>query len=103
HRRGPPRDLAPIPTRRSSDLQVLAPMYRSEVGIHAINQTLQQLINPKSRQKREVFFNNDTYFRVGDKVIQLVNQPEDNIFNGDIDRKSTRLNSRHVSISYAVF
>src|SRR5690625_90219 len=66
------------------DIQALAPMYRSDVGIHAINQTLQQLINPKSQQKREVFFNNDTYFRVGDKVIQLVNQPEDNIFNGDI-------------------
>lgn len=66
------------------NIQVLAPMYRSTVGINAINQALQQLVNPKSRQKREVVFNNDTYFRVGDKVIQLVNQPEDNIFNGDI-------------------
>src|SRR5699024_5127619 len=66
------------------DIQVMAPMYRTKVGIHDINQALQQLINPKSRQRREVTVNQDVVFRVGDKVIQLVNQPEDNVFNGDI-------------------
>lgn len=66
------------------DIQVLAPMYRGPVGINTINRELQQLINPKTRQKREVIFNQDTHFRVGDKVIQLVNQPEDHVFNGDI-------------------
>jgi len=66
------------------DIQVMAPMYRTRVGINDINQALQQLINPKSRQRREVTVNQDVVFRVGDKVIQLVNQPEDNVFNGDI-------------------
>ncbi|MBM7597854.1 exodeoxyribonuclease V alpha subunit [Virgibacillus halotolerans] len=65
------------------DMQVLAPMYRSQAGITMINQQLQQLINPKTNQKREVK-GKDVVFRVGDKVIQLVNQPEDGVYNGDI-------------------
>lgn len=65
------------------DIQVLAPMYRSQAGITIINQQLQQLVNPKTSTKREKKVN-DVVFRVGDKVIQLVNQPEDGVFNGDI-------------------
>ncbi len=65
------------------NIQVLAPMYRSQAGITIINKSLQQLINPKNSRKREKKFNDVTY-RVGDKVIQLVNQPEDGVFNGDI-------------------
>jgi exodeoxyribonuclease V alpha subunit len=66
-----------------NDMQVLAPMYRSQAGITAINEHLQQLINPKKKGKREVRFN-DVIYRVGDRVIQLVNQPEDGVYNGDI-------------------
>lgn len=65
------------------DIQVLAPMYRSQAGITMINKQLQQLINPKTKQKREVKVK-DVVYRVGDKVIQLVNQPEDGVYNGDI-------------------
>ncbi|MEN1969305.1 ATP-dependent RecD-like DNA helicase [Lentibacillus sp. N15] len=65
------------------DIQVLAPMYRTQAGITMINKHLQQVINPKTNQKREVK-TQDAIFRVGDKVIQLVNQPEDHVFNGDI-------------------
>lgn len=65
------------------DMQVLAPMYRSQAGITMINEQLQQLINPKTNQKREVK-GKEVVFRVGDKVIQLVNQPEDGVYNGDI-------------------
>lgn len=67
----------------TKDIQVLAPMYRSEAGITKLNQELQGVINPKTRQKREVK-TADAVFRVGDKVIQLVNQPEDGVYNGDI-------------------
>ncbi|HLR64548.1 MAG TPA: ATP-dependent RecD-like DNA helicase [Pseudogracilibacillus sp.] len=67
------------------DIQILAPMYRTEAGIHAINVSVQQFINPQSDHKREVHFNDLTY-RVGDRVIQLVNQPEDKVFNGDIGK-----------------
>ncbi|HLR41384.1 MAG TPA: ATP-dependent RecD-like DNA helicase [Virgibacillus sp.] len=65
------------------DIQVLAPMYRSQAGITMINKHLQQVVNPKTSGKREKKMN-DVIFRVGDKVIQLVNQPEDGVFNGDI-------------------
>lgn len=65
------------------DVQILAPMYRTEAGINQINRSIQQFINPKTERKREVFFQ-DIVFRVGDRVIQLVNQPEDKVFNGDI-------------------
>ncbi|MGP4107177.1 SF1B family DNA helicase RecD2 [Virgibacillus sp. L01] len=65
------------------DIQVLAPMYRSQAGITVINQQLQTLVNPKSSTKREVKMN-DIVYRTGDKVLQLVNKPEDGVFNGDI-------------------
>jgi len=65
------------------DIQVLAPMYRSQVGITEINKHLQEIVNPKTKGKREKRFKN-ALFRVGDKVIQLVNQPEDGVSNGDI-------------------
>ncbi|WP_163970089.1 SF1B family DNA helicase RecD2 [Oceanobacillus halotolerans] len=65
------------------DIQVLAPMYRSMAGITNINKELQALVNPKDARKREVKVK-DSIYRIGDKVIQLVNQPEDGVFNGDI-------------------
>ncbi len=66
-----------------NDIQILAPMYRTEAGINAINKNIQSLVNPKSKKKRERVINDATY-RVGDRVIQLVNQPEDGVYNGDI-------------------
>ncbi|WP_243290655.1 ATP-dependent RecD-like DNA helicase [Bacillus sp. FJAT-47783] len=65
------------------DIQVLAPMYRGSAGIDQLNVMLQETLNPKSEQKRELQFGPVTY-RVGDKVLQLVNQPESNVFNGDM-------------------
>lgn len=64
-------------------IQVLAPIYRSRNGIINLNHHLQQIVNPAAKGKREkkIF---DAIFRVGDKVIQLVNQPEDGVYNGDI-------------------
>lgn len=65
------------------NIQVLAPMYRTNAGINVINKKLQALINPPAKGKREIKVFDD-FFRVGDKVIQLVNQPEDGVSNGDI-------------------
>ncbi|MFZ3588273.1 ATP-dependent RecD-like DNA helicase [Bacillus sp. DJP31] len=67
----------------AKDIQVLAPMYRGPAGIDNLNLELQSLFNPKSDQKREMAFG-DKVYRVGDKVLQLVNQPEKNVFNGDM-------------------
>ncbi|GEP84053.1 ATP-dependent exonuclease V alpha subunit [Staphylococcus piscifermentans] len=66
-----------------SDIQVLAPMYRGSAGIKRLNKVLQDILNPKEEDTREIEFG-DVVFRKGDKVLQLVNRPNDNIFNGDI-------------------
>jgi len=65
------------------DIQVLAPMYRGPAGIDQMNVILQELFNPPSQQRREVK-HGDVVYRVGDKVLQLVNQPESHVFNGDM-------------------
>lgn len=65
------------------DIQVLAPMYRGENGIDNLNILLQDIFNPKSEDKKEAKVGDITY-RVHDKVLQLVNDPDNNIFNGDI-------------------
>lgn len=65
------------------DVQVLAPMYKGSVGIIALNTYLQQLLNPESDFKKEHQFGTMT-FREGDKVLQLKNLPDLNIYNGDV-------------------
>lgn len=64
------------------DIQVLAPIYRGNAGISKLNQILQTILNPAEEDKNEIEFG-DVIFREGDKVIQLVNRGEDNVFNGD--------------------
>ncbi|MCH1627680.1 ATP-dependent RecD-like DNA helicase [Fredinandcohnia sp. SECRCQ15] len=65
------------------DIQVLAPMYRGAAGIDNLNVMLQELFNPPVNGKRELKYG-DIIYRRGDKVLQLVNQPENNVFNGDM-------------------
>ncbi|WP_051024249.1 MULTISPECIES: SF1B family DNA helicase RecD2 [Bacillus] len=68
----------------AKDIQVLAPMYRGPAGIDALNKLMQEIFNPNSDgNRREITFG-DSIYRVGDKVLQLVNQPESNVFNGDM-------------------
>lgn len=69
----------------ASNLQVLAPMYKGPAGINALNTLLQELLNPPKPRKREIN-HFDSVFRVGDKVLQLVNNSEDGVYNGDIGR-----------------
>ena len=66
------------------DIQVLAPMYRGPAGIDRLNAILQEILNPNpDGTRKELKFGEVTY-RIGDKVLQLVNQPESNVFNGDM-------------------
>ncbi|MDO5569312.1 MAG: ATP-dependent RecD-like DNA helicase [bacterium] len=65
------------------DIQVLVPIYRGVNGIDNLNIMLQEKFNPPSYEKLELKFK-DVTFRVGDKVLQLVNEVEKNVFNGDI-------------------
>ena len=65
------------------DIQVLAPMYKSVNGIDNLNIILQELFNPASENKKEINLKDITY-REYDKVLQLVNDPDNNVYNGDI-------------------
>lgn len=65
------------------NVQVLAPMYKGDAGIDALNNALQEIYNPSERGKEEVIYGEYIY-REGDKVLQLVNDLDNNVFNGDI-------------------
>ena len=65
------------------NVQVLAPVYKGINGIDNLNKTLQKIFNPKSDEKNETYDGNVIY-RENDKVLQLENMPDDNVFNGDI-------------------
>jgi exodeoxyribonuclease V alpha subunit len=60
------------------DVQVLAPMYRGAVGIDALNERLQQRLNPEGREAL------GGRFRIGDRLIQTRNSHELGLMNGSI-------------------
>lgn len=64
-------------------VQLMAPMYATVNGIDNINRVLQDIFNPPELNKREIKYGEVT-FRENDKVLQLVNDPDNNVFNGDI-------------------
>ncbi len=66
----------------SREIQVITPMNRGPIGVHALNQELRQLINPDGKALRA----GDRDFREGDRVIQLRNDYDKLVFNGDIGR-----------------
>lgn len=65
------------------DIQVLAPKYDGAIGIYTLNDLLQNIFNPKDENKKEYQIGRFIY-RVGDKILQLKNQPDDDVYNGDI-------------------
>lgn len=65
-------------------VQILAPMYRGNAGINRLNTIAQDIFNPiKSDKTKSVEYRGEN-FRIGDKVLHLVNSPDNNVFNGDI-------------------
>ncbi|MDY0210738.1 MAG: ATP-dependent RecD-like DNA helicase [Acholeplasma sp.] len=63
------------------DIQVLIPIYKGGLGIDAVNLALQRRYTDLTKKK--VTYGDKTYV-IGDKVIQLANNPEKGIMNGDI-------------------
>ncbi|WP_299162286.1 ATP-dependent RecD-like DNA helicase, partial [Accumulibacter sp.] len=63
------------------DIQVLCPMNRGITGARGINQALQAVLNPPGEHSVEKFGNR---FSVGDKVMQIENNYDRDVFNGDI-------------------
>ncbi|MEL6439114.1 MAG: ATP-dependent RecD-like DNA helicase [Cyanobacteria bacterium J06621_8] len=67
----------------ATDVQVLCPMTRGLVGTRNLNRVLQQLINPPSEDKQELV-RGDSILRTGDRVMQLKNDYNREVFNGDL-------------------
>ncbi|MFI3284766.1 MAG: ATP-dependent RecD-like DNA helicase [Erysipelotrichaceae bacterium] len=65
------------------DIQVLSSMYRGSSGIDNLNHALQNKFNPHNPYKNEIKVGFIT-FREEDKILQLKNQAEDDVYNGDI-------------------
>lgn len=91
----------------SEQVQVLAPIYKGQAGIDELNKLAQELFNPNTNgERKEVKFMN-TIYRIGDKVLQLVNDPEQNVFNGDlgyiqsiIPKEESSLNTEELVIDF---
>jgi exodeoxyribonuclease V alpha subunit len=100
------RDLitAFIPTLEfnpAQDVQVLCPMTRGDVGTRHLNQVLQELINPPNARQAELTRGGMT-LRVGDRVIQKVNDYNREVFNGDLGMiTAIDLEEQEVTVQFA--
>ncbi len=65
------------------EFQVLVPMYKGINGIDNLNKIMQNIFNPNNNDIEELIIGN-TIYRENDKVIQLINDVDNNVFNGDI-------------------
>ena len=65
------------------DIMVLSPMQRGTVGGRHLNEVLQNVLNPPHPDKTE-HQRGPITFRVGDRVMQRVNNYDKNVFNGDV-------------------
>ncbi|MGE5577466.1 MAG: ATP-dependent RecD-like DNA helicase [Syntrophothermus sp.] len=82
------------------DIQVLTPVRRAAVGVEALNLALQAALNPPAPSKAEMPYG-DTIFRVGDKVMQIRNDYQKLVFNGDIGRVvNVDLEEQQVFVDY---
>ncbi|MDE7469464.1 MAG: ATP-dependent RecD-like DNA helicase [Desulfovibrionaceae bacterium] len=62
------------------DIQVLSPIIKGSTGVQALNTMLQKALNPK----KEHIQKGETYFHLDDKVMQIKNNYDKDVFNGDV-------------------
>ena len=65
------------------EIQILTPMHKGSWGIENLNILLQNTFNPQDKNKKERKIGKYT-FREKDKILQLKNRPNDDVYNGDI-------------------
>lgn len=63
-------------------VQILTPMQRGPLGARNLNDRIQQLLNPRGDQIERF----GTVFRVGDRVMQILNNYDRDVYNGDMGR-----------------
>lgn len=67
------------------DVQVIAPMHNGTAGVTSLNTEIQALLNPPRPGRAEIYRGNRT-IRVGDKVMQIRNNYDKDVYNGDLGR-----------------
>lgn len=94
-------DLIPQLGFGVQDVQVLCPMTRGEIGTRNLNQVLQQLVNPPAAGKAELM-RGGRVLRVGDRIIQKVNDYNREVFNGDLGSISAiDIEEQEVTVEFA--
>jgi exodeoxyribonuclease V alpha subunit len=79
------------------DIQILTPMRRGELGTDRLNQIIQAKINPVG----DALARGDTIFRRGDRVMQISNDYNKDVFNGDIGFiSSVDIEERQLIVDY---
>ena len=66
-----------------AEIQILSPVKKGEVGTISLNERLREALNPPCNNKKELRISN-RLFREGDKVMQIKNNYDKQVFNGDI-------------------
>ncbi|KYO67978.1 SF1B family DNA helicase RecD2 [Thermovenabulum gondwanense] len=67
------------------DIQVITPMKKTLIGVENLNKNLQEVLNPKGQNKKELIYKG-TVFRQSDRVMQIKNNYQKDVFNGDIGK-----------------
>ncbi|WP_057755281.1 ATP-dependent RecD-like DNA helicase [Weissella kandleri] len=81
------------------DMQILTPMYKTAAGVHQMNALAQSIFNPADSKRHELPGQEGDFkfiFRVGDKVMQKTNDPDNDVYNGDIGYIKTIMYARDV-------
>lgn len=81
------------------DIQVLIPIYKGQNGIDHINQVIQEHFNGIHKAHKISFKEKTFYFK--DKVLQLVNQPEDGVMNGDIGEVISVIEEKEMLVDFS--
>ena len=67
------------------DIQVLGAMYHGNGGVNNLNDIIQDIMNPPKAKSKSIEVHNEI-FRIGDRILQLQNNPEKDIYNGQIGK-----------------
>lgn len=67
------------------DIQVLGAMYHGNGGVNNLNDIIQDIMNPPKPKSKSIEVHNEI-FRIGDRILQLQNNPEKDIYNGQIGK-----------------
>jgi exodeoxyribonuclease V alpha subunit len=79
-----------------TDIQVVSPMHKGELGTENVNRALQEALNPQTQKLTR----GDTGFGVGDRVMQLRNNYDRGVFNGDIGRVIACDGTRELTVAF---